>query len=154
MSAQSAGMICLDASTVLAFVLPDEPLLDKAAALMKNLASQNIPICAPALFAYECNSVIRLRLYKGSVSEIEAQNARAVVTALPIELEYDAAIEDRAFQIACDYNQPRAYDAAYAAYAESRGVDLITADHPFFEAVNGSKRPRHTPGLSFVKLLS
>lgn len=154
MSVHAARMICLDASTVLAFVLPDEPLLHKAAALIEKLASQSIPICAPALFAYECDSVIRLRLYKGNISEMEAEEARAVVAALPIKLEYDAINGERAFRIACDYNQPRAYDAAYAAYAESRGVDMITVDRPFFEAVNGSKRPRQMPALSFVKLLS
>ena len=153
MSTHSAK-VCLDASTVLAFALPDEPLADEAAALMEKLASQNTIICAPALFAYECNSVIRLRLYKGSVTDVQAQNARAVINALPIELEYDAVNGERAFQIACDYGQPRAYDVAYAAYAESRGVDLITADRPFFEAVNGSKRPRTKSPLSFVKLLS
>lgn len=153
MSAHATSKICLDASTVLALVLPDEPFWEKAIALMKELASRNILICAPALLAYECNSVIRLRMYKG-MSLMQAQKARAVINALPIKLEYDAANEDRAFQISCDYDQPRAYDAAYAAYAESRGVELVTADRPFFEAVNGSKRPQKTAALSFVKLLS
>lgn len=61
---------------------------------------------------------------------------------------------DRAFQIAVDYDQPRAYDAAYAAHAEARGLKLITTDKPFFEALNGVKRPQKMPPLSFVKLLA
>lgn len=150
----SSDNICLDASVVLAFVFPDELLHDQAVALVKALSSGDVKLCAPAMFAYECDSVIRLRLYKGELSHHEAQTARALVDALAVLVEFDPDNADRAFAISCEYDQPRAYDAAYAAYAESRRVELITADRPFFEAVNGSKRPKKLAALSFVKLLS
>lgn len=150
----SQGQICLDASVVLAAVLPNEPQHNLAVALLKKLASQKATLCAPAMFIYECDSVIRLRLYQGDLSYSEAQDARAAIAVMAVCFEFNSRESERAFQIACDYNQPRAYDAAYAAYAESRGVDLITADRPFFEAVNGSKRPRTKSPLPFVKLLS
>ena len=48
---------------------------------------------------------------------------------------------------------PRTYDAAYAAHAESRGIELITAGKPFFESLNGDKRPTGAPALTWVQLL-
>lgn len=146
--------VCLDASAALAFVLPDEPLHAQAVALFKTLSQNGITFYAPAMFPSECDSVIRLRVWKGTLTTSQAQTARAILDALPLLVEYDAADCSRAFQIALDYDQPRVYDASYAAHAQSRGLELLTTDAPFFEAVNGSKKPKTQPPLGFVKLLS
>ena len=61
------AQVCFDASAALAFALPDEPLHAKAVAIVWALAVQGTTLCAPAMFAYECDSVIRLRLWKGSL---------------------------------------------------------------------------------------
>jgi predicted nucleic acid-binding protein len=148
------AQICFDASAALAFALPDEPLHSQAVALVLAFAAQGTTLCAPAMFAYECDSVIRLRLWKGTLTDEEANTARAAIGALPILIEYDEADRDRAFEIAIEYDQPRCYDAAYAAHAEARGVELVTTDAPFFEAVNGSKKPKKATALTFVKLLA
>ena len=147
------AQVCFDASAALAFALPDEPLHAQAVAIVRAFAVQGTTLCAPAMFAYECDSVIRLRLWKGSLSEAEATLARAALQSLPITIEYDEADRDRAFAIAQQYDQPRCYDAAYAAHAEARGVEMVTTDAPFFEAVNGSKKPKKASALTFVKLL-
>lgn len=146
-------LVCFDASMALAFALQDEPLHASAMAVVGALAKQNAQLCAPALFAYEVDSVLRLRVYKGALSEADAAQAQAVVNALSVQIEYDARNRNRAFQIARAYDQPRVYDASYAAHAEARGVELLTTDVPFFEAVNGSKKPKTAPSLPFVKLL-
>ena len=145
--------ICLDASVALAFVFSDEKLHTQAVALFRAFAAQGVTFHAPAMFHYECDSVIRLQVYKKALTPAQAQAARAVIGALPVTVEYDAADRDRAYQIAELYDQPRAYDAAYAAYAESRDLDLVTADVPFFESVNGNKKPKTAPALTFVKLI-
>lgn len=149
----SSPLVCFDASMALAFALQDEPLHPQAKVLVGALAKQNATLCAPALFAYEVDSVLRLRVYKGAMSEADAAQARAFVDALAVQIEYDASDRNRAFQIARAYDQPRCYDAAYAAHAEARGVELLTTDVPFFEAVNGSKKPKTAPPMAFVKLL-
>jgi len=113
----AAQRAVFDASAALAFAFQDEPKHAEAVALVRALASQNVTLCAPALFAYEVG---------------------------------DRA---RAFQIARDYEQPRVYDASYAAHAGARGLELVTTDKPFFEAVNGTKKPKTAPPLSFVRLL-
>ncbi len=146
--------VCLDASVALAFVLEDEPLHEQAKQLIRQWAAQNVTLCAPAMFAYECDSIIRLRVYKKALTLQKAEEARAFLDALGITIEYDASDRTRAYQIATDYDQPRAYDAAYAAHAEARGVELVTTDAPFFEAVNGAKKPKKAAALTFVKLLT
>jgi predicted nucleic acid-binding protein len=145
--------VCFDASTALAVALQDDPKHAAAVALMASLAAQNAILCAPAMFTYECDSVIRLRVYRGNLSATDATTARAIIQALGVVVEYDPGDRERAFQIATDYSQPRVYDAAYAAHAEARGVELVTADEPFFEAVNGASRPKKAPPLTFVQLL-
>jgi predicted nucleic acid-binding protein len=146
--------ICFDASAALAFAFQDDPYHAAAVALVSSLGAQGATLCAPSMFAYECDSVIRLRMWKGDLSPTEAAEARALVAALSVAVEYDARDSDRAFQIACDYDQPRAYDTAYAAHAEARGLELVTTDKPFFEALNGPKRPKTAPPLAFVRLLT
>jgi predicted nucleic acid-binding protein len=146
--------VCFDASAALSFALQDEPLHAQAKALIEKLVDQGSTLCAPPLFLYECDSIIRLRVFKGALSESEAQEARAIVRALAVAVEHDPANGERAYQIARDYHQPRVYNAWYAAYAEARGVELVTVDKPFFEAVNGCSRPKNAPALTFVKLLT
>ena len=146
-------LVCLDASIALAFALPDEPLHSQAVDLIKNLMQQDVLFCTPAMFAYECDSVLCLRAWKKELDSEEVQLARAVIDALPIAIEYDASSQDRAFEIARQYDQPRAYDAAYAAHAEARSVELLTIDEPFYQAVNGNKKPKKAPALFWVKLL-
>lgn len=153
MSGVKSARVCLDASAALAFALQDELLHVPAKALVKQLITQGATLCAPPLFLYECDSIIRLRVYKGALSETEAQEARRFVQALAVAVEHDAADGERAYQIARDYHQPRVYDAWYAAYAEARGIEMVTTDEPFFEAVNGTKRPKGAPPLAFVRLL-
>lgn len=148
-----SDLVCLDASTTLAFALPDDPLHPSAKAFIKALALQNVTFCAPAMFAYECSAVIRLRVYKKALTPAQGQKALATINALPVTVEYDPADNERAYQIATDYDQPRSYDAAYAAHAEARNVELVTIDAPFFEAVNGNKRPATVTPLAFVRLL-
>jgi len=146
-------LVCVDASLVLAFVLEDEPLHREAKAFIRRLSSAGATLCAPPLFVYECESIIRLQVFKGALSQDQAQEVRSLVKALEVEIEFSFPDSDRTFEIATLYGQPRSYDAAYAAHAEARGIDFVTIDAPFFEAVNGEKRPKTATPLSYVKLL-
>jgi predicted nucleic acid-binding protein len=124
--------------------LNDEPYHAQAIALVSDLAKREARIIAPPLFLCECDSVIRLRIFKGALNGEEASQAREIIAALAVVID-DAAIYDRAFEIACLCNQPRTYDATYAALAEARGVELWTADERFYNAVSGA--------LPFVKFI-
>lgn len=137
--------VCFDASLALAFVLNDEPYHAQAVALITDLAGESARIIAPPIFLCECDSTIRLRVYKGALSDEDASTARIIIAALAIGIESENAIYDRAFEIARIHNQPRTYDATYAALAESHGLELWTADKRFYNSVSGA--------LPFVKFI-
>lgn len=151
---EAVSRACLDASVAIAFAFVDEPLHAPARALVASLSAQNVRLCAPQLFVYECDSIILLRVHRGASSDEQAQEARAIIAALSVSIEGGGQVEaDRAFALATEYAQPRVYDATYAAFCEVRGVEFHTADKPFFEALNGSKRPKAARPLAFVTLL-
>ena len=145
--------ICIDAALAIAAVVQDDHNHKAAFALIAQWGTQGVILCAPAMFAYECNSVIRMKVSSGKLTRIQAEEALEFLEALGIVIEYDPADNARAYQIATNYHQHRAYDAAYAAHAEARGLEFVTVDGPFFEAVNGSKLPTTAAALTFVKLV-
>jgi predicted nucleic acid-binding protein len=144
---------CVDAALAIAAVLQVDQNHPVAVAFIAKLVKDNVRLCAPALFEYECNSVLRLKVASAKISAAEAIRARSILDAFGVTAEYDPRDLPRAYQIATEYHQFRAYDAAYAAHAESRGIKFYTIDEPFFEAVNGSKLPHGAPRLKFVELV-
>lgn len=100
MSARVVNRVCFDASAACAFALDDEPHHAQALALMAALAQRNTQIIAPPLFLCECDSVIRLRIFKGVLNHAEASQMRQFIAALAVVID-DANIYDRAFEIAC-----------------------------------------------------
>jgi predicted nucleic acid-binding protein len=135
--------IVIDASVAVAFALNDEPHYAKAVALIENFAARGVILCAPAIFDYECESVIRRRVFLKTLSPDDAEEVRAIVAALAVDVTHDHGILARAYQIATVHGQPRTYDASYAAFAEARGLELWTDDQRFYNAVKN--------GLPFVK---
>lgn len=127
--------VTVDASTILKFVLYDEVMHLQAVALIEDLVQRNTKLLAPSIFTYECDSVIRRHVHLKVLSSDDANEIRQLIAALGIVVIHDASIFERAWQIASEYKQPRVYDAAYAAFAETRKLDLWTADTKFYNAV-------------------
>lgn len=140
-----AKRVVMDASAVIAFALDDEKHHAQAVALVADLAARGVRLCAPSIFAYECDSVIRRRVHLGTLAPDAAKEARELIAALGVEVSYDPAIGERAYAIATQSDQPRVYDATYAAFAEARGLELWTEDERFYNAISGA--------LAFVKFV-
>lgn len=145
-----APCVAVDASAALAFALKAEKHHAQAVALVSDLAARGVSLCAPSLFAYECDSVIRRLVFSGALTSEKADEAREIIAALGVDVVHDAAILERAYIIATDYGQPRAYDAAYAAFAEARGVDLWTDDERFYNAIAGASTLNPLGYVNFV----
>lgn len=90
---------------------------------------------APPLFRPEVTSTIRRWLHTGAIDHEFARQAvhRSLRLRIEIVHEFDA-LQMRAFDIATQLNQPRAYDAQYLALAEFRQCDFWTADERFANA--------------------
>jgi predicted nucleic acid-binding protein len=97
------------------------------------------------LFEYETESVIQTKLWLGLVTLAEADFALQALAAVGVQPINQPDAVKRAREIARQFNQPKIYDALYAALAELRGCEFWTADKAFYEAVNAA--------LPFVKYL-
>jgi predicted nucleic acid-binding protein len=102
-------------------------------------------LLAPPLYESEADSVVRRRVYDGTMTPAAGKAAQTLLNALPVIIVYDPSVRVRAQEIAEHFNQERVYDATYAALAERRGCEFWTADKAFFEAVSRK--------LPFVKCL-
>ena len=138
-------LVTMDASGVAAFDLPDEKHYARAQRLIRDLAQQNARLMAPPLFESEADSIIRRRVYLGTLTPHAGQSALALMDALQVEIIYDPAIRQRARELAERFNQVRVYDSTYTALADLRGVELWTADERFYNSVSGA--------LPFVKFI-
>ncbi len=137
--------LCVDANLVVKLPLKGEPFRNRARALVRDCIAAGITLIAPPVFESELDSVIRKRVFDRKLNLAEAHRALAVLDAIPVQTRTHPRLRQRAREIAEQFNQPRVYDATYAALAELRGCEFWTADKQFYEAVKDT--------LTFVKLL-
>lgn len=126
--------VVIDASTLMAALLPDEPTKEAARRVLERFAEEDLELIAPTLLAYEvANSLLKAeRKPERGVSE-EATDAileevnRLGIPLLPVSMEEMVSMARR-------FNR-WAYDASYLALAEREGIPLVTADKRLYNAV-------------------
>lgn len=107
-----------------------------AEALRRHWAEEDVTLVAPPLFRAEVTSVIREWVYRGELLREEGQAALESSFAWPITVwEPDSALQRRAFTIATDHHQPKAYDAQYLALAALLDCELWTGDQALVRAL-------------------
>jgi predicted nucleic acid-binding protein len=124
----------LDASGVAAFALPDEKHHGGAQVCIVALAWQSARLIAPPLWESKTDSILRRRVYLGTLTVQAAIAALRVLDALQVEIVYHAGTRVLARTIGEQLNQVRVYDATYAALAQQRGCALWTADERFYNS--------------------
>lgn len=135
-------MICVDASLVVAWLLPEE-LSEKATVLRDNLLSQREEFISPQLLVAEVSSVLRNHVHREKISSNVGEEAFETFRHLPIRLLELNNLMPKAWLWAKSLNAPRTYDMFYVALAEDQSCDLWTADRRLARlASKGSKRVR------------
>jgi len=117
--------VCVDASLVLKLVLAEE-YSDKVHTLWTEWIEKEIRILAPPLFAFEVTSVVRNHVYRGNLTEEEGETAFETLFALGIIFDYPGMLHQKAWELAKQFNRPRAYDTHYLALALIRECKLWT----------------------------
>lgn len=140
-----AGMICVDVSVAVKWVL-DEELTDLARALYDATLDSDEPIVAPALLPFEVTNIIRQRM-RGhtAISLNEASRLLAEFLAFPMEISSPPGLHQLALGMADAFGLPAAYDAHYLALAQQLGCELWTNDVRLLRQVQ--------PHLPFVRWL-
>lgn len=134
-------MICVDASLVLAFLLPDEEFTQQATGLFAEWRETREPMIAPALLIFEVLSGIRLATYASRIDVEQADNSYATFRGMPIRVSDADSLADRCWSLGKLLNPPRLYDVSYLALGDIEDCEVWTADRRFVRFVAG-RSPR------------
>ncbi|MCL4253142.1 MAG: type II toxin-antitoxin system VapC family toxin [Anaerolineae bacterium] len=127
--------VVVDSNILIAVHLIDEPLHSKAQHILAYWHTKNISLVAPHLFKSEVTAVVRKAVYLNRVSHQRGQIILDEILNYPILYYEDEALLKRAFELAYEFNRPRAYDAQYLALAERLTCDFWTLDENFINVV-------------------
>lgn len=119
--------VCVDASLVLAWLLPEE-LSERAFALKELWDEEGVDLNAPPLLYIEVPSVLRQAIFRGRITPEEGEIALQAFLEMSIRRREPERLLTRSWDIAKSVNAPRLYDMFYLALAEIQGYDLWTAD--------------------------
>ena len=84
--------------------------------------------CAPSLVCSEVLSALHEAVWRRQLTRNEADSARSVFAALPLQIDESARFSDEAWRIADELGLAKTYDAEFLALARLRGGLLVTAD--------------------------
>lgn len=115
---------CVDASFVLAFLLPDEKI-EIVEETFKNFLSHQITLISTFLLPFEVGNSIKMALTRKRVTK------QVATTAIKDFLQMEIALQEvniyKAFQIA-NKRGLTVYDASYFTLAQEQKVPLLTLD--------------------------
>jgi predicted nucleic acid-binding protein len=128
-----SGVVVVDASLAVAWVI-EERFTAEARALLIDWEQQQVQRTVPCWFACEVGSALYRRRRRGELTQAAVRRAIAdVLAAVTPQMDAPTTVF-RAIEIADRLNQPRPYDAQYAALAEAEGCEFWTADERFYNA--------------------
>jgi len=130
----NSPLICSDANLALKLVLAEHDSL-LARQLWTEWETQSVDLIAPPLWAYETTSVIRNKVYRGTITLAEREDAFVAVHKLGVRLVTIPGLYEEAWRLANRFNRPAAYDAHYLALAEMLGCEFWTADERLYNIV-------------------
>lgn len=128
-------MVCVDASLILASLLPEEFSLE-ADTLLGRWDGAGEVMVAPQMLMAEVPSVLRLAVYTNRASLDEAETALKAFQALPIRLYDIEPLVDAAWSWAGRLHTPRLYDLYYLALADALDCDLWVVEQKLLNLVN------------------
>jgi len=128
--------VCIDAGFGLKLVL-NEPEQQRVRARWAVWNRTGVGIIAPLPWLFESHSTLRLRVYTGDLTDLQARNAWRLLLARRVQTLAPTGLFDQAWGLAIQLNRPRTYDMTYHALAELRGCECWTADKRLFNATQG-----------------
>lgn len=128
--------IVLDSNVVMHWLLHNPDYHACAQRLIEDCLVDDVALFAPPTFHAEADSIIRIAVHLNRLSVQDGQALYAQLDALAITTVMNVAIRRRARAIARQLDQPRVYDATYAALAEARDCDFWTGDKRFYNVAH------------------
>jgi predicted nucleic acid-binding protein len=127
--------VVVDSNILIAFGLSDEPLHTQANQTLAAWKAAGTPLAAPRLFRSEITAVVRKVVYQQRITHEQGREMLARLLLYPVDFHEDDALLKSAYELADEFNRPRAYDAQYLALAKRLSCEFWTADERMFNAV-------------------
>lgn len=121
-------MPVVDASVVVDWVAPGVPSEAPALTCLRHLVDRRADLVAPAVLHEEVGEALLAGVRRGRWPGAAADRAFAALRRLPVRLEDDAALTERAWELARRHDDRPLADLLYVALAEREGTELVTAD--------------------------
>ena len=123
----------LDASIVVKWLNPHEPLADKANLIRDDYERGVVSLLVPTFWEYEVANGLNKAVARGHLTETEGREAVALLLALPAQKE-PLPPPQESYELARRY-QRSVYDSWYVHLAEKMGCEFWTADHKLYNAL-------------------
>jgi predicted nucleic acid-binding protein len=127
--------VCVDANLIVRTLIPG-PLTENALSFLGALGREYSALVAPTLLAFEVTSTLRRLVFLEQITPTQGEEAFEGFHEMDINLSHQRSIFPLAWQLAKQFNLPRAYDTAYLALAQLRNCEFWTADERLFNAVS------------------
>jgi predicted nucleic acid-binding protein len=111
------SQVCVDASLIIWSLLPF-PLSGQAKRLLNGWQNTETILIAPALLAFEVTASLRRLVYLKEITPAEGEEAFIRFRSIKVRLSHRQSIFPLAWDLARQFNRPRAYDTAYLALAQ------------------------------------
>lgn len=129
--------LVIDASVVIASLLPDEPYGDTALRILRRFLSDGLELFTLPLLRYELTNSLWKAIGRGRVELDDAVAALKEFEAFNLPEREPSSKE--VLKLAHAYNRS-AYDAAYLALAQTEQAPLVTADKRLYNAIKDRYR--------------
>jgi len=129
--------LVIDASVLIASLLPDEPYRAASLRILKEFLSGNLELFAVPLLRFEITNAIWKAISRGRTKLSDAQAALREFEAFNLP-ECEVATQE--ILSTAHTSNRSAYDAAYLTLAESEQIPLVTADKHLYNAMKDRSR--------------
>ena len=121
----SIKKVVIDASVILARLLPDEKASKEIGDLYDEFLEKKVDFVAPNLLSYEVANALRSAVRQKRITEGLAEEMLSLFLALPIEFEEISFVETLRLAIE---KKLSGYDASYVWLAKEKGIKLVSLD--------------------------
>jgi predicted nucleic acid-binding protein len=128
-------LICLDASVLVQWLLPEAHSPHVASLLRTTLSSREV-IVAPPLLPFEIANALRKRVVRNLLPQSEVAGLVQRFDSLPILLRTPEYLHRLALEVADRYGLPAIYDGCYLVLAQQLGCDFWTDDQRLLDTLN------------------
>jgi len=125
--------VAIDASFLLKLLLPEDSS-DQVEHQWRNWIENSIEVIAPTLIVFETSSVLRNKVFRGILDDVDATEMIDRIRHLDLSLIYAQELIELAWGIGATLKTATLYDCFYLAVAKLFKVPFWTSDKKLYKS--------------------